>query len=502
MILAHDFGTTGDKACLYSAQGELLAATTVEYPTDYAKGGRVEQDPERWWGAVASATRKLFEETSATASDVECVSFSGQMLGAVFLDGQGRPLRPAIIWADTRSREQTDRLVERVGMERAYRITGHRLNPTYSLEKVMWVRDNEPAVFSETRNVLLAKDYVAYRLTGRMATDPSDASSTNAYDQGTGGWSGELLDAAGVDPGLMPDIVPSTTVLGGVTQAAATESGLLEGTPVVMGGGDGPMAALGAGVASPADGTYAYLGSSSWVSLAAEEPLLDPAMRTMTFDHVVPDRFVPTGTMQAGGASLEWVVDLLAPGRAEGRYERLVEDAGEVEAAGEGLIFLPYLLGERSPYWNPLARGSFVGLSKHHGPAHVTRAVMEGVAMNLKICLDAFEEQGHSIDAVDAIGGGARSDTWLQVFADVWGKPVRRRSLVDEANSLGAAVVAGVGVGLFDSFDVASGLSHVETSFEPDDARHGRYASSQQQFLEAYKRLEPVFDELQRDSYS
>lgn len=499
MILAHDFGTTGDKACLYTGEGELLAATTVEYPTDYGKGGRVEQDPERWWGAVASVTKRLFEETSATASDVEVVSFSGQMMGAVFLDGEGRSLRPAIIWADTRSQKETDRLVGRVGMGRCYEITGHRLNPTYSLEKIMWVRDNEPGVFSEVRKVLLAKDYVAYRLTGRMATDPSDASSTNAYDQRSARWSAELLRAAEIDEGLLPEIVPSTTVLGGVTKGAAAESGLLEGTPVVMGGGDGPMAALGAGVAAPEDGAYAYLGSSSWVSLVAEEPLLDPLMRTMTFDHVVPGRFVPTGTMQAGGASMEWVADLLAPGRSPDRYERLAAAAAAVEAAEEGLIFLPYLLGERSPYWNPLARGSFVGLSKHHGPAHVTRAVMEGVAMNLKVCLDAFEEQGHRIDAVDAIGGGARSDVWLRIFADVWGKTVNRRSLVDEANSLGAAVVAGVGVGLFGSFGAASGFSRVETAFEPDAGRHERYAARHEQFLDAYTRLEPVFDELQRD---
>jgi xylulokinase len=498
MILAHDFGTTGDKACLYSSEGELLGATTVEYPTDYGKGGRVEQDPERWWEAVAEATRRLFEETSATASSVDSISFSGQMMGAVFLDGEGRPLRPAIIWADTRSQEQTDRLLGRVGMERGYEITGHRLNPTYSLEKIMWVRDNEPDAFEKTRKVLLAKDYVAYRLAGRLATDPSDASSTNAYDQRTGEWSGEILEAAEIDAGLLPDVVPSTTVLGGVTKEAAARSGLVEGTPVVMGGGDGPMAALGAGVASPEDGAYAYLGSSSWVSLSSEKPLLDPSMRTMTFDHVIPRRFVPTGTMQAGGASMEWIADLLTPGRAEDRYDTLVAAAGKVEAADEGLIFLPYLLGERSPYWNPLARGSFVGLSKHHGPAHVTRAVMEGVAMNLKICLDAFEEQDHDIGEVDAIGGGARSDVWLQIFADVWGKPVNRRSLVDEANALGAAVVAGVGVGLFDDFGVASGLSHVERTFEPDSGRNERYRARHEQFLEAYERLEPVFDGLQR----
>jgi xylulokinase len=194
---------------------------------------------------------------------------------------------------------------------------------------------------------------------------------------------------------------------------------------------------------------------------------------------------------------MEWVADLLIPGRASGRYERLVEAAADAEAANDGLIFLPYLLGERSPYWNPRARGSFIGLAKHHGPAHVTRAVMEGVAMNLRVGLLAFEEMGDRIDVVDAIGGGARSDVWLQIFADVWGKTVRRRSLVDEANSLGAAVVAGVGVGLFDDFEVASQLSRVEEAFQPDPGQARRYETRYQQFLDAYERLAPLFDELQ-----
>jgi xylulokinase len=359
------------------------------------------------------------------------------------------------------------------------------------------VRNHEPEVWSQTRTVLLTKDYVAFRLTGRIATDPSDASSTNAYDQNAGRWSEELLGAAEVNVDLMPEVVPSTTVLGGITEDAASETGLRSGTPVVMGGGDGPCAALGAGITSPESGAYTYLGSSSWVSLAADRPLLDPQMRTMTFDHVIPERFVPTATMQAGGASMEWVADLLAPGRASDRYKRLVKAAADVEAADDGLIFLPYLLGERSPYWNPRARGSFIGLAKHHGPAHVTRAVMEGVAMNLRVGLLAFEEMGDRIDVVDAIGGGARSNVWLQIFADVWGKTVRRRSLVDEANSLGAAVVAGVGVGLFDDFEVASQLSRVETAFQPDPGRARRYETRYQQFLDAYERLVPLFNELQ-----
>ena len=499
MILAHDLGTTGDKASLYTDAGELVAAVTSEYATDFGSGGRAEQDANDWWRGVVRATRDLLETTRVHPRDILCVSFSGQMMGAVFLDAHGVPVRPAIIWADTRSTLECDALLEhlgggRVGMERAYAITGHRLNPTYSLTKIMMLRRLEPEVWSRVRRVCLAKDYVAFKLTGLIRTDPSDASSTNAFDQRAGKWSSELLEAAGIDANILPEIVPSATILGGVTHQAASETGLLEGTPVTMGGGDGPCAALGAGVIGPDSGAYAYLGSSSWISLASDAPLHDPRMRTMTFDHVIEGRFVPTATMQSGGASLEWIADALEPGRASGRFDRLNDACRDLEAAADGLFFLPHLLGERSPYWNPRARGAFIGLSKHHGPGHMTRAVLEGVAFNLLTGLRAFQEMGASIPRVDAIGGGAKSDLWLQIMADIWGVPVRRRSLL-EANGLGAAIIGGVGIGAL-TWDDAPKLSHVTAEFVPDPEWHATYQHRYAQFLEAYERLEPLFERL------
>ncbi|SER37231.1 xylulokinase [Microlunatus flavus] len=499
MIIAHDLGTTGDKATLVSADGELVAACTSAYGTDFGPDGKAEQDPEAWWTAVGAATRDLLERTGTRAADVEAVSFSGQMMGAVLLDGHGDPVRPATIWADTRSTAETAVLLERVGMEQGYAITGHRLNPTYSTTKVMWIREHEPEAFSRAVTVVNAKDFVGHRLTGELATDPSDASSTNAYDQRTGAWSAEILEAAGLPASLFPQVLPSTAVLGRVTRAAAQATGLAEGTPVVVGGGDGPMGALGAGITAPESGTYCYLGSSSWVSLASDAPLYDPGMRTMTFNHVLPDRFVPTATMQAGGASLEWVVDTLAPredDRGGDRYGRLLGGAAEVEASGDGLFFLPHLLGERSPYWNPAARAVFAGLARHHGPAHLTRAVLEGVAFNLWTGLRAFEENGVEVTSVDAIGGAANSPVVLQVLADVWGVPVVRRNLTDEATAVGAAVVAGVGVGMFDDFDVARRFSAEVARAVPDPERHARLAESYALFMEAYERLEPWFDKL------
>ena len=494
--MAHDLGTTGNKATLHSSDGRTLASVTWSYDTTYRQGGVVEQDPEDWWDSVCGATRELLDRTGAAAAAIEGIAFSGQMMGVVLVGDDGKPIRPSIIWADTRSRAQCERLNEAVGAEHAYAILGHRLNPTYSLSKLMWVREQEPETFGAATKMCLAKDYIVHRLTGVLATDPSDASSTNAYDQGARTWSAELLAAAGLPRELFPDIVPSTAVVGRVSSDAAAATGLRAGTPVVMGGGDGPMAAVGAGVVEDSDGPYAYLGSSSWISFAAAKPVLDlPAMRTMTFNHVVPERYVPTATMQAGGGSLHWVTDLLASQDEPGRFEQLIRSASDVDAATEGLFFLPYLLGERSPYWNPAARAAFVGIGRHHGKDHLTRAVLEGVAFNLATCIGAFREHGQSIDRVDAIGGGAASATWLQILADVWGCTVRRRSVVEEANSLGAAITAGVGVGMFADFSIARQLSEVVGVFEPDSDRHAGYQASHRRFVDAYARLEPWFDQ-------
>lgn len=492
MIVAHDLGTTGNKASLHDEAGATLATLTVDYPANFASGGVAEQDPEHWWEAVGAATRGLLERAGVPGSAVTGVGMSGQMMGAAFLGADHQPVRPALIWADHRSTAQADRLLAEVSQEEAYPRLGHRIHPTYTLPKMMWVRDNEPDVWARTRHVCVAKDFVVHRLTGTLVTDPSDASGTDAFDQTTGAWSPRLLDAAGIAPGLLPPVVDSTTVVGGLTPAAAAHTGLLPGTPVVLGGGDGPMAAVGAGVITPADGAYVCLGSSSWISASTTEPLHDPAMRSMTFNHVVPGYFVPTATMQAGGASLSWVMSLL--GRAGSGYAELLQEAAGAPAADEGLFFLPYLLGERSPHWNAAAAGTFAGLQRHHAAGHLVRAVLEGVAFNLRTCIDAFTENGIPVEAVDVIGGGAGSDVWMQVLADVWQVPVRRRTIVSEANSLGAAVTTAVGLGLVDDFGVARTLSTTTAEFLPDPARREVSRAQHEIFSDAYDRLEPWFD--------
>ena len=491
MIIAHDLGTTANKASLHHPDGRLIDAVTVAYPAHFADGGVAEQDPNDWWNAVVAATVSLVDKVDVSGREISGIVVSGQMMGAVLLDADGEPVRPAIIWADTRSSAQQQQLSERIGDEVAYRILGHRLNPTYSVEKVMWVRDHEPEVWARVKHVCVAKDFIALRLSGRLATDRSDASGTNAYDQDSGTWSDAILDAAQLSRELFPEILESTDIVGGVTAAAAQVMGIPVGTPVVMGGGDGPLAAVGAGVVSPEDGAYVSLGTSSWISFVTDQPLLDPVMRTFTFNNVVPNSFVPTATMQAGGASLQWFTEVLQLGRATVEAGDLIAAADHSVDTGQ-LYFLPYLLGERAPLWEPSARGAFVGLARHHSHAHMMRAVMEGVAYNLYPCLLAFRDSGATIEQMTAVGGGAQSDVFLQLLADVWGIPVSRRTVVDEANSLGAAVTGAVGLGVAD-FSAAKHLSEVTAEFSPDPARHANYRSRYSLFVDAIDSLLPWF---------
>lgn len=491
MLIAHDLGTTGNKASLHHDDGRLVSSVTVPYPAHFATGGVAEQDPHDWWSAVVEATRSLIARTGTSPADVAGLVVGGQMMGAVLLDADGEPARPAIIWADTRAGAQQRELEAALGAEHAYGILGHRLNPTYSVEKIMWVRDNEPDVWARVRRFCIAKDFIVLRLTGRLATDRSDASGTNAYDQRTGTWSDEVLQAARLDPALFPEILDATAVAGTLTDAAAQALGLHTGVRVVMGGGDGPLAAVGSGVVAPEDGAYVCLGTSSWISFAADAPLHDPAMRTFTFDNVVPGSFVPTATMQAGGASVQWIAEALSPDPAHPETGRLTAEAS-ADVDTDDLYFLPYLLGERSPHWDPDARGAFVGLSRHHTRAHLVRAVLEGTAFNLLSCIQAFRAAGATIDRIDAVGGGAQSDVYLSVLADVWGVPVRRRTIVEEANSLGAAVTGAVGLGLAD-FSAARALSEVTAEFTPDPTRHAVYAERHARFADAYTALAPWF---------
>ena len=501
-VLAHDLGTTGNKASLYDADGTLVASAFAEYGTTYAQQGWAEQDPREWWDAVCASTRELLSGSAAGARDIACVSFSGQMMGCVPLDEHANPLREAIIWADQRAVEQERWLAERVPPEEVYRITGHRLSASYSLAKVLWLRDHEPSTYREAHAFVNAKDAIVAKLTGAFVTDHSDASGTNLLDLAELRYSPRIVEAAEVDEGKLPALRGSTEVAGEVLAAVADEAGLVAGTPVVIGGGDGCCAALGAGIWR-ARGAYNYVGSSSWIALASERPVLDPEQRTFNWAHVVPGLYSPCGTMQAAGASYAWAKAQLGQSEAEearrsgtSAYELLNALAATSPAGARGLLYLPYLLGERSPRWNPKARGAFVGLTMRHTRADLVRSVLEGVTMNLQVILEALTRQGIEIDRVRVIGGGAQGRFWNQLMADVYGLPVDRLTHLEEATSMGAAVVGGVGVGLYPGFEIIDAMNPVAESFDPDESARTTYARSMPVFEAAYAALEPVFDDL------
>lgn len=495
LILAHDLGTTGNKASLFDESGHLLASAYVAYDTDYPQPGWAEQDPSDWWRAVCDSTRRLLAESGHATQDIGVVSFSAQMMACLPVDAHGAPLRKAIIWADQRAEAEAAMLAERVGSERVYAISGHRCSPSYIAAKILWVRTHQTELFAATRCVLQVKDYVAYRLTGAYATDYSDASGSNAFDLRTRRWSEEILGALELSPDLLPPAMPSATIIGAVTAQAAAATGLKAGTPVVIGGGDGACATAGAGVVRPGD-AYIYIGSSAWMAFVSREPLYDPQQRSFTFAHLDPDFLFPTGAMQSAGGAFDWLERLLRGDGEERLYRELDELAMRVEPGAKGLLFLPYLIGERSPHWNPRARAAFVGLSMAHGRAEMARAVLEGVALNLRIILDVFRDQGAPISSLRLIGGGARSAVWRQILADVLQLPVVRPKLLVEATALGAAIAGGVGIGLYSGYEVAGQLVEVEPGEEPRPALAARYAELLALFRETYQRLEPIYDRL------
>ncbi len=495
-LLAHDLGTTGNKATLFDTQGKLVASALETYPTYYDRPGWVEQEPDSWWQAVCRASAAVMQQAGITKSEIAAMSFSGHMMGCVPVDEQGKPLHRAIIWADQRSTAQVAALLQSMSAEEIYRITGTRPNPNYTLEKIMWIRDNEPEIYGKTKWVLQSKDYVVSRLTGRFVTDYSDASATNAYDLANKSWSKEMLAAAGIPSALFPEAQPSATVVGPVRKSEGVD---LEGVPVVLGGGDGACATVGAGVIRANEG-YNYFGSSSWIAIATSEPVFDPHMRTFNLCHLEPHLYMPVGTMQSAGGSYDWIREVLVP-EAFGKtpdeaYSLLNQWATASPACAKGVLFLPYLIGERSPHWNEDARGAFVGLARSHGSGEIVRSVIEGVAFNLRIIFEALTEQGAALQSLRMIGGGIRNAVLCQAMADMLGIPIERLESGEFATSLGAAVCAGVGIGVFDDFSVAATLSPIAGTEQPVAERKPLYDRTYELFCQAYASLEPLFSDL------
>ena len=500
-IIAHDLGTSGNKATLFSEEGALIGSTVYAYGCHYFNDTWAEQDPADWWKSICETTRALLHETKVNVRNIAAVSFSGQMMGCLCVDKQGNPLRPSIIWADQRAQAQQRAIGEKIDLPDYYRIVGHRNAASYGLQKLMWVRDNEPEIYRQTCKTLNAKDYIVYRLTGRFLTEPSDASSNACVDLNTLKWSERIVDIAGIDGDKLPEIVPSTHVAGGVTREAAEATGLMEGTPVVMGGGDGVCANVGAGSVRPGQ-TFSYVGSSAWIASTSDRPVFDPQMRTVTWAHIVPSLYAPNGTMQSAGGSYAWLKNQIcrqetaeAQARGVSAYELINEEIARSPIGANGVIFLPYLLGERAPRWNPDARGAFIGLKMENERRDVLRSVLEGVTMNLGIILDILR-QHMDIDELLVIGGGAKGAVWRQMMADVYNARVRVPKLLEEATSMGAAVTGGVGVGLFRDFDAIDRFISVENEHAPDPGAVKAYGPVKEMFELCYQSMLPVYEKM------
>ncbi len=504
LILAHDLGTTGNKATLFDPQGNMVASSFYPYPTYYPRINWAEQEANDWWKAVCVSTQTLLKKSKVSPHQIACVSFSGQMMGCLPVDRKGYPLRRAIIWADQRGESQAKLFREKIEEKEVYRITGHRISPTYSACKIMWVKENEPEVFKDTFKTLHAKDYIIFKLTGKFVTDYSDASGMNLFDLEKKQWSEPILEATDIPIEILPELHSSLEVAGEILSAPAKMMGLLPGIPVVIGGGDGPCASVGAGVVEEGS-FYNYLGSSSWIAVASKSPGKDPEMRTFTFHHLHPELYMPAGTMQAAGGSYQWVKENLC--KLETRaaemaeidpYKILDTKVVSVSPGANSLIFLPYLMGERSPHWNPKARGAYIGLTVKHKKEHIIRATLEGIAFNLRIILDILEKEVLQKEAkeITVIGGLALSPVFCQILADIYNKRIKKPALVEEATSLGAAIAGGVAVGLFKELKEAKKLVKSEFTNQPDFRYRNYYEKLYKTFKESYKALLPIYEKL------
>jgi xylulokinase len=486
-FLGIDVGTGGTRAVVINEGGKVVASATDEHQAFASPQiGWAEQNPEDWWRACGIAVGRALNVAGLDGSAIGCVGFSGQMHGAVMLDDGDSVVRPALIWCDVRTEKQCVDLTREIGVQELIRFTCNPALPNFTLTKFIWVRENEPENWRRVRSVMLPKDYVRFRLTGERAIDVADASGTLLLDVANRSWSAEMMRRTGVEEAMLPRLYESQEICGRVTKSGASATGLKIGIPVIAGAGDQAAGATGMGIVAPGS-VSATIGTSGVVFAATDRPALDSKGRLHTFCHAVPQRWHVMGVTQAAGLSLRWFRDQFGAGSSDGRdsYERLTEEASHIPPGSDGLLWAPYLMGERTPHLDPNARGALIGLTASHTRGHVIRSILEGVAFSLKDTFTLFAEMGVPVNRIRLGGGGARSALWRQIQADAYGREVEIVE-AEEGAAYGAAILAGVGAGCWASVDEACSKSiRVAQVIEPEpvgmEMMSGRY--------EAYRKM-------------
>lgn len=485
-----DTGTGGTRALLLDERGRLRAGFTA--PHEDMRMERplwAEQDPLDWWRAAVEAIRGVLKEAGISGRDVKGIGLSGQMHGLVILDGDSNVIRPSLIWCDQRSQSQVDWVNQKVGKENVLAWTANPVLTGFTLPKLLWVRDNEPGNFERVRKMLLPKDYIRFRLTGEFSSEVSDASGTSVFDVVNRRWSWEMMDALHLDRAILPAVVESSEITGKITAQVAEATGLQAGTPVVGGGGDQASSAVGNGIVEPGI-VSCTLGTSGVVFAHMEKVAYDKPGRVHTFCHAVEGKWHVMGVTQGAGLSLQWFRNQLLPGSD---YDALTAEAACAKAGSQGLFWLPYLMGERTPHLDARARGGWVGVTASHTRADLIRSIIEGVSYSQKDCLNIIEELGIEVRSVRASGGGAKSAFWRQLLADVFGKPVVRLE-TQEGSAYGAALLALTGTGAYGSVpEVCRTAIHELDSVSPRADEAKAYAEGYRIYRDIYPALKPIY---------
>jgi xylulokinase len=491
--LGIDVSTTGVKALLIDGQGGVIETATTDLPLSTPRPLWSEQNPADWWDGAIKSIQQVIAKSGISGNDIEAIGLTGQMHGLTLLDEAGQVLRPAILWNDQRTGAQCDEIRERLGKRRLVEITGNDALTGFTAPKILWVREHEPDVYAKVRHILLPKDYVRFKLTGDYAVDKADGAGMLLMDVKRRDWSGEVLEALDIPAAWLPRAYEGPEVTGHISDEAAQLTGLKAGTPVVGGGGDQAAQAVGVGAVAP--GIIALtLGTSGVVFASSAEPFIEPEGRLHAFCHSVPNRWHMMGVMLSAAGSLRWYRDTMAAGVD---FDALVKPAADIPAGSEGLLFLPYLTGERTPHPDPLARGAFVGLTIRHSQPHLTRAVLEGVAFGLRDSFELMKSAGLTeIKQVRASGGGARSLLWRQILADVLGVELVTVNTTEGA-AYGAALLAAVGAGVWPDVDTAcTSCVKVTGSTAPQPEVVAQYEPVYQQYRALYPALKEISHQL------